>query len=238
MSISAIIDAFSEPQATFQVRYAEPRTLECPRPKQQLDTSKLTAIHGRRVRFAADTIEYIDRKPLRSSPFPTRADITHFDLALTTADSNTDLLPLRPPRTPMRVRFAAEISIIPRPADSFDHVLSAVDFNTTHLDNTGKTCPVMQHVRFVDEFTNHSHAHDVFPKVYVRDAERVSVSPSHPPTPPSSLGARRAAELERSPSLDNFVFVAENCRRRKRRFRRVCGKVKELFKERKGKVVF
>jgi hypothetical protein len=137
----------------------------------------------------------------------------------------------------MRVRFAAEISIIPRPADSFDHVLSAVDFNTTHLDSTGKTCPVMQHVRFADEFTNHSHAHDVFPMIHVRDGERVSVSSSRSSRSPSSLGARCAGELERSSSLDNFVFVAENCRRRKRRLRRVCGKVKELFKERKGKAV-
>ncbi|KAL4736922.1 hypothetical protein BDV11DRAFT_207187 [Aspergillus similis] len=237
MSISAIIDNFPEPQATLQVRYAEPRTLECPRPKQQLDTSKLTAIHGRRVRFIPDTIEYIDRKPLRSSPFPSRANITHYDLALTTADSNTNLLPLQPARAPMRVRFAAEISIIPRPADSFDHVLSAVDFNTTHLDSTGKTCPVMQRVRFADEFTNHNHAHDVFPLIYVRDGERGSVSPSRSPSSPSSPGARCAVELERSPSLDNFVFVAENCRKRKRRLRRVCGKVRELFKERKGKVV-
>ncbi|CBF69631.1 predicted protein [Aspergillus nidulans FGSC A4] len=237
MSIPAIIDPFPEPQAAFQVRYAEPKTLECPRPRQQLDTSKLTEIHGRHVRFAPDTTEYMDRKPLRSSPFPTKANITRLDLTLTTANSDADLLPLQPARTPMRVRFAAEISIIPRPADSFDHVLSAVDFNTTHLDSTGKTCPVMQHVRFADEFTNHSHAHDVFPLIYVRDGERASVSSSRSSSSPSSLGARRADELERSSSLDNFVFVAENCRRRKRRFRRVCGKVKELFKERKGKVV-
>ncbi|KAL4987872.1 hypothetical protein BDW68DRAFT_177485 [Aspergillus falconensis] len=227
MSISAIINDVTDPQPAFQVSYAEPRTLECPRPKRQLDINKLAAVKEKRVRFAPDTIEYIDRKPLRSSPFP--ADITHLDLTLTMTENDTS--PLTPPPTPpaMHVRFAAEITIIPRPADSFDHVLSAIDFNTTHLDNAGKTCPVRKHIRFADDFTNHSYAHDVFPFVYVRDGERVSGS--------RSLRPRCAGELERSSSLDNFVFVAEDCRKRKRRFSRICGKVRGLFKGKKTKIV-
>ncbi|KAL6235322.1 hypothetical protein BDW75DRAFT_230398 [Aspergillus navahoensis] len=227
MRVPAIINDIIEPQPAFQVSYAEPRTLECPRPKRQLDIYKLATIKEKRVRFAPGTIEYIDRRPLRTSPFP--ADITHLDLALTTVENDTS--PLTPPPTPpaMHVRFAAEITIIPRPADSFDHVLSAIDFNTTHLDNTGKTCPVMHHMRFADDFTGHSHAHDVFPFVYVRDGESLSVSHR------GSLRPLCAGDLERPPSLDNFVSVAENCRK-KRRFRKVCGKVRGLFKERKSKL--
>ncbi|KAL5001311.1 hypothetical protein BDV10DRAFT_192231 [Aspergillus recurvatus] len=226
MSISAVINDPTDPQPTFKVSYAEPRTLECPRPKRQLELNKLATIKEKSVRFAPGTIDYIDRKPLRSSPIPTNANITHPDIASTMAENDTP-----PTRPAMHVRFAAEITIIPRPADNFDHVLSAIDFNTTHLDNKGKTCPVMQHIRFANDFTDHSHAHDVFPFVYVRDGERVSVSPSR------SLRPRCAGELERSPSLDNFVFVAENCRRRKRRFRRVCGKVREMFNGKRGKIV-
>ncbi|KAL4973469.1 hypothetical protein BDW66DRAFT_153826 [Aspergillus desertorum] len=215
------------PEAAFEVRYAEPRTPGCPRPKRQLDINRLAIIKEKRVRFAPDITEYSDRKPRRSSPLP--ADTTRPDLTSAMAENDSSELTTPPTLPAVHVQFAAEISIIPRPDDSFDHVLSAIDFNTTHLDSAGKTCPVMQRIRFADAFTDHNHAHDVFRFVGVQHGETGSASPTRRP--------RCAGVLERSPSLDKFAFVAENCRRRKRRLGSVCGKVRGLFKGRKSKIV-